>query len=260
MPSFGCGGLRLVAALLVAAAIAAPRGVGAADDHVMMLSGTWACRSVEGVVVRSSGSREGGVVTVHYDVERDGKHASYEDRYVFDSALNRWHVDSGLGGFAAGAAPWLGKTWTLEGATANGLTARMTNELLPDGDFRRTLTYERNATVISDNVERCTPGSTPPARDACIVENYPATTLEVRPNDILMPAVSAIQSSSTSFGVVQVVVSLDKDSRIVSTRVLSTPNPEFNAAALATVRKARFRTQIRDCKPLAADYIFSLDF
>jgi TonB family protein len=140
--------------------------------------------------------------------------------------------------------------------TADGLSGRMTDELLPGGDFRRTLTYQRDGATVSDNVERCTPGSTPPPHDACIVEHYPATTLEVRPNEILMPGGGGYGVGSS--GVVNVVVSLDRDSRVTAVRVVSTPNPAFNAAALATVRTARFRTEIRGCHPIAADYIFSV--
>ncbi|HEY6234987.1 MAG TPA: energy transducer TonB [Candidatus Elarobacter sp.] len=61
-------------------------------------------------------------------------------------------------------------------------------------------------------------------------------------------------------GVVQVVVSLDTQSRIVGTRVQSSPSALLNRAAVNAARDSQFRTEIRNCEPIAADYIFSVDF
>jgi hypothetical protein len=38
------------------------------------------------------------------------------------------------------------------------------------------------------------------------------------------------------------------------------PSVVLNAAAIAAARGSRFRTAIVDCVPIAADYIFSVDF
>jgi TonB family protein len=61
-------------------------------------------------------------------------------------------------------------------------------------------------------------------------------------------------------GQVQVAVSLDADSRVVGTRIQSSPSAILNAAALAAARQSTFQTEIRDCRPLAADIIFVVDF
>ena len=61
-------------------------------------------------------------------------------------------------------------------------------------------------------------------------------------------------------GVVQVVVSLDTQSRVVGTRVLSSPSVVLNQAALTAARDSQFRTEVKNCEPVAADYIFSVDF
>ncbi|HEV2641910.1 MAG TPA: energy transducer TonB [Candidatus Elarobacter sp.] len=61
-------------------------------------------------------------------------------------------------------------------------------------------------------------------------------------------------------GVVHVVVSLDTQNRIVGTRVQSSPSALLNQAALSAARDSQFRTEIRNCEPIAADYIFSVDF
>jgi hypothetical protein len=223
-------------------------------DHVEALAGTWSCRTVEGVIVHASGSRDGDTLTVHNEVTRAGKTSSYEDVYMFDPPLARWHVQTGLGGFGGGAAPWTDESWTVEGENGDRVAVRVTHELLPGGDFRRTFAYDNgNGGWFPYSVERCTRGSTPPAADACIAKFYPATTLEAGTQD-------AFGSTSLGGGTVYVVVSLDAGSRIVATRVQSSPNPQLNQLALAQTRRSRFRTAIVNCKPVAADYIFGVTF
>jgi hypothetical protein len=224
-----------------------------AGDHVYALAGTWSCRTVEGVIVHATGSRTGDTLTVHNEVMRGTKTSPFDDRYVFDPPLARWHVQTGLGGFAGGAAPWTGESWAVEGENGDRVAVRLTLELLPGGDFRRTFAYDNQGRWFPYSVERCTPGTTPPPADACIAKNYPATTLEVGPSDAFIPP-------NLPSGTVYVVVSLDANSRIVGARVQSGSNPQLNAYALSQTRRSRFRTAIVDCKPIAADYVFSVTF
>jgi TonB-like protein len=224
-------------------------------DHVYAFAQPWACRNVEGVVVRQTAVRDGESLVVSDDVDRRGKHERYEDRYTFDPALNRWHVTSGLGGFSASASPWLGATWAVQSENAAHVGVRMTAELLPGGDFRRTFAFDNGGHGwFPYSVERCTPGTTPPGPDACIAERYPATTLETAPVKR-----SQIPPSARS-GVVEVVVSLDENSQITGVRILRSASTELNASALAATRASRFRTDIVNCKPVAADYIFTVTF
>ena len=72
-----------------------------------------------------------------------------------------------------------------------------------------------------------------------------------------MPAL-AQQAGIT--GTVAVVVSLDAQGRVVATRIASSPSALLNAAALAAVRDSQFRAEVRDCTPIAADYLFTVDF
>ena len=48
--------------------------------------------------------------------------------------------------------------------------------------------------------------------------------------------------------------------RVVATRIQSSPSPVLNAPAIAAARGSRFRTEIKDCAPVAAGYIFSVEF
>lgn len=254
---------RLIACVLAPLALlaSAPSPMPAASttpaaDRVYTLAGTWSCRSAAGALVRSTGVRDGDVVKVHGDeVDQDGKRSSFDDRYAFDPVKRTWHVVSGLGGFKADAAPWLDDRWTVEGVNVNAVARRMTLARLPNGDFRRTFSYQNGANVfVLDTVERCAAGTTPPPADACIADSYPATTLEAGAvNGRLVPR-------TPSPAVVQVVVSLNERSEIVSTRVQSSPDPAFNGPALAATGASKFRTEIRNCKPIAADFIFSVTF
>jgi hypothetical protein len=244
-------------ALFAAAPSPAP-GVPASptDDRVYALAGAWSCRSAEGALVRSTGVRDGDTVKVHDDMlDRDGKRASFDDRYTFDAVKRSWHVVSGLSGFTAEAAPWLDDRWTVEGVDVNTVGRRMTIAHLPDGDLRRTFSYENGPkNFVVDTVERCTPGTTPPPADACIIDSYPATTLEPGPvNARFVPR-------NPSPAVVLVVVSLNERSEVVGARVQSSPDPAFNDPALAATRASKFRTAIRNCKPISADFIFSVTF
>jgi hypothetical protein len=242
-------------ALLGAAPSPAPVVPGwPAGDHVYALAGTWSCRTVEGVIVHAAGSRDGDTLTVRNDVQRAGKTSSFEDRYVFDGPLVRWHVHSALGGFDGGVSPWTGDAWMVQGDNNDGVAVRMTDELLPGGDFRRTFAYDNHAAGwFPFSVERCTPGSTPPPADACIAKNYPATTLQAAPPDAFVPP-------NLPSGTVQVVVSLDASSRVVGARVQSSENAQLNPYALSQTRRSTFRTAIVDCKPVAAEYIFTVSF
>jgi len=251
--------LRRVAACALAllgvlGAAPAPPAVSPATDLVNALAGTWSCRTVEGVIVHQTGTRQGDTIVVSDDVERNGKHSAYEDRYAFDPALSRWHVETGLGGFSGAASPWTSGLWIVQGRNRDDVAVRMTDEMLPGGDLRRTFAYQNGTGWFPYSVERCTPGATPPAADACIAQRYPATTLEAA---LAKPWLVPPMAPS---GRVVVLVSLDEHSRIVGTKVLRTPSPELNMAALQAVRDSRFRTAIVDCKPIAADYIFTVDF
>lgn len=61
-------------------------------------------------------------------------------------------------------------------------------------------------------------------------------------------------------GTVQVIVSLDEQSRVTAARIQSSPSAILNDAALAAARASVFRTQVRNCKPIAADFVFSVEF
>jgi TonB family protein len=82
----------------------------------------------------------------------------------------------------------------------------------------------------------------------------PATLHAMEPE---MPALAQQQGIT---GTVEVIVSLDAASRVVATRVRSSPSGVLNASAVAAARASQFRTEVRDCAPIPADYVFRVDF
>ncbi|HEX3551056.1 MAG TPA: energy transducer TonB [Candidatus Elarobacter sp.] len=117
-----------------------------------------------------------------------------------------------------------------------------------------------SAGPASDATPAAVAASTPtpqptPTPLACARPDVPAATLRTAE-----PDTPAIAQQQGIFGTVQVVVSLDARSRLVAVHVQSSPSAMLNAPALAAARASTYRTEIRDCVPIAADYLFSVEF
>ncbi len=95
------------------------------------------------------------------------------------------------------------------------------------------------------------------AQDAqgCARPNVPAAV--IRP---AMPDEPPMAQQQGITGTVQVVVSLDPGSRVVGTRIQSSPSAILNAAALSAARQSVFQTEIRNCVPIASDFILNVQF
>jgi TonB family protein len=62
-------------------------------------------------------------------------------------------------------------------------------------------------------------------------------------------------------GDVEVVVTLDANSRQSQPpTVRQSPSRILNAAAIDAARQSRFQTEIRNCTPIAAQYLFIVEF
>jgi TonB family protein len=120
---------------------------------------------------------------------------------------------------------------------------------------------ESNATPIAAGPPVAPPSAVTPTPIptatplSCARPELPAATLHAAEPDT--PVIAQQQGIS---GTVNVIVSLDVQSRVVGTRIQSSPSAALNAAALAAARGSRFRTEIKDCAPVAADYLFSVEF
>jgi outer membrane biosynthesis protein TonB len=99
------------------------------------------------------------------------------------------------------------------------------------------------------------PTPTPTKPPSCANPNVAPTTINAVAPDT--PPIAAQQGIT---GVVQVLVSLDEQSHIVETKVQSSPSSLLNNAAVQAAKQSTFRTEVKDCKPVAATYIYSVEF
>jgi TonB family protein len=61
-------------------------------------------------------------------------------------------------------------------------------------------------------------------------------------------------------GTVSVMVSLDANSKLVNATVQKSASGLLNNAALQAARASTFATEIVDCKPVAAQYLYVVEF
>ena len=102
--------------------------------------------------------------------------------------------------------------------------------------------------------QEITPRPTP-TTPTCARPNVPARVLRA-----IEPDTPALAAQQGIHGTVQVIVSLDADSHVAGARIMSSPSAVLNQAAMNAARQSTFQAQIRGCQPIAADYIFSVEF
>ena len=148
-------------------------------------------------------------------------------------------------------------TGNFEGWVQHNITDRLSE--ITAMSFSRLKTYAE-LTKASKPVKKAgnhnaAVSSGPPTRPACSRPNVPASTIHaVEPNTPALAQQQGIQ------GTVQVIVSLDEDSHIIGTRIQSSPSAILNVAALDSARASTFQTEVHNCKPVRADYVYSVEF
>lgn len=93
------------------------------------------------------------------------------------------------------------------------------------------------------------------AADSCAQPNAPATVIRAAE-----PATPPMAQQQHIYGVVHVRVALDDDSKVTSARVWDSPSAILNQAALAAAKASTYQTEVRDCKPVASTYLFTVTF
>ncbi len=213
---------------------------------------------MRGNISRTTGTSAGGVVDVENRVEpAHGAPYSMRDRFTFDAARSVWRVELSARSplRARGEAPaWTGDEWTFEVLNARGMRQRVRYELAGD-QLRRTFeTPADPETWRITGAELCNRGSEPPAKDACIAKDQPASVV----------ALAAISLHDLPFqtphGDIIVDVNLRADSSIAAASVVDTPSPYLSAPVLQTIRASTFRTAMRDCVPVASAFAFAVRF
>ena len=91
--------------------------------------------------------------------------------------------------------------------------------------------------------------------ESCAHPNMPAETVRAMQPDI--PPMAQQQGIQ---GVVKVLVSLDADSHITDTKIISSPSVILNRSALTAARGSVYQTEIRDCKPIPSQYVFAATY
>jgi TonB family protein len=102
--------------------------------------------------------------------------------------------------------------------------------------------------------QEITPRPTPTAV-ICARPNVRASVVQAAP-----AVVPPLAQQQGIHGTVQVIVSLDPDSRVVGARIYSSPSAVLNQAALAAARQTTYQTEINGCRAIAADFVYSVDF
>jgi hypothetical protein len=264
-------GGRLLAALLLAATAGMPLGVRAdgptngaaaaapvarpAGEVAVLrrLAGHWACVDAHGKRTERSYVFEPPFLGGGYPLVGRETLRSDRDSVTFALEAFRWEAD---GIHAA----------TLEGVSAGTNIGEATLEFLgtdETNDKAFTLTYTVDGNVLrrtadeagTTNDERCTAEPPVVTPQPCTARDRPARTLVAADP----PFVKDVYLGRVA-GVVQVAVTLDDRSDLVSAKIYSSPSALLNAAALEAARDTSYQTAVHNCRAVAQTYIFSVAF
>jgi hypothetical protein len=245
----------LASALLGASPAPSPTGAAAAADRVPELTGTWTCRTAYGFPGRLTASTDHDALVVVDEARYPTQTRARHERYRRDAA-GGWRAESDDDyGFAGTGPAWTGASWRLDGVlrsrrTETSTTAHVLYER-PDEATLRVTRWTSNPSALPD-VQLCRRGAVPPDPSICIVADLPPIALSVA--DPVPPPYG------TGGGTVHVVVSLDADSKVRSVVIRSSPSFELNASALDAARRTTYRTGLHDCRPVASDYLFTIEY
>jgi Gram-negative bacterial TonB protein C-terminal len=252
--------LALVAAFIGLGSATPARGAGA--DRVYDLLGKWTCRTTDDATATQIYQRTPDEITFIDNVTPRRLPAySVQGRLQTDHVTGGWSVTmpvNGVFGFHGTARIWDANAWIAEGYAlppAAPVALRERYEWIDADDYRRV--FERVTATGTPAVsgEVCRRGDAPPAADACIVRELPGGTLQTVP-----PQITPEIRRAHLTGTVKVIVSIDADSNVSGARVISSPSGLLNKPALDAARATIFRTAVRDCKPVADDFIFTVNF
>jgi Gram-negative bacterial TonB protein C-terminal len=257
--------IRSVALCLVAALILAGGTAAAAQtadrptvpgDHLTALAGTWTCRGGTGdLSTLTFRSADNGVVS---EETRPGGATVYE-RFQPDGAGWRVVREMQYTRFTGRAASWTDSSWIVDGHLdyTSGRVAAAPYveryELTDANTLRRTFGSPGSE---PGQGEICARGAEPPDPALCAVHDVPPIALRAAMPELPPLSVTQLRINGT----VRVLVSLDADSKVVATSIVSTPSALLNATATDAARRTIYRTGYHDCKPVPSKYIFAVDF
>lgn len=150
----------------------------------------------------------------------------------------------GIAADAAGSLRFAGRTYD------GGETMELTYTVA--GDAMRRIA-KRGSAIVDD--ETCSREAETPDVAACPRPNVPAQTVRT-----LEPEYPVDAYVAKVKGVVLVRVVLDDRSRVLWADIVRSASPLLNEVAIHAARGSTFRTEIRTCRPVASEYVFSVDF
>lgn len=252
----GVAALLALAPVLVAAAPAAPASkadVAAARATLAGIHGHWSCETAAGTVERSYSSpirKDGAPEPVIYgraDGSISGVPVTSFER-IDDNEAGSLQIESPDG--TATLASVTPNEVRFSGTTLDGLS--LVQAYAFDGTTMHRTT-DAGGKRVGD--ERCSREPDAPATTGCAQPNAAAfTKVAVEPE---FPAEAYRERVS---GTVLVLVTLDDRSQVMWTDIYKSPSPLFDQPSIDVVRRSTFQTMVRDCKPVAATFVFGVEF
>ena len=218
-------------------------------DRVPELVGSWTCRSPAGALSTVTYRTDNGAIVA--DEKTPGAPGAAHDRFRPDPG-GGWHVDrdAAYGRFSGYGPAWTTGPWVITDSNKHGTVIRY--ERVGEGTLWRTFSIADRPPYAG---EVCAKGAAPPDPDLCAVADVPASVVRAMEPDA---PVEAMQSGVQ--GRVDVLVSLDATGRVVNTAIKKSPSVLLNGASLKSARESMFRPALHDCKPVASEYTFTVEF
>ncbi|MEA2718434.1 MAG: hypothetical protein QOJ39_298 [Candidatus Eremiobacteraeota bacterium] len=243
------------------AAVAAPVGSAAQSDVPATLDGHWTCGgpgvpATQRTYFTVPASREGTrlrpreVFAAADRVERDGR-PSTSFEHITEQPDHTLTVQSVEGNGTAATAGTDTGPLRFAGRTADDAASFTLTYTIEGGTLHRSAT--RGGAVIDD--ERCTREQAAPVPTTCDHPNVPAGVVHAIEPDYPPAAAPALPS-----GIVYVRVVLDDRSRVLWADVSRSDNAVFDETATLAARDSTYRTAVRNCRSVAAIYIFGVSF
>ena len=246
---------RVLVIVLFALSAVPPSGAQSAPDVLAAMAGRWHCtvagqHPAERYYYLFPAKTPGGIRELYgrsettYSVQGDDVPAVAFERIV-QKGDGTASVESPDGaGTSSGAGPL---RFALGSRDAD---STLTYAL--DGDVLQRVVASRTATT--DN-ERCVRVAEPPFNPSCTERNSPARMLQAEE-----PGYPTAAIPTRASGIVHVIVTLDDHSRVIWTQIAQSTNSVFDDEAIRVARLSTYRAEIRDCRPVAARYIFTVEF
>jgi Gram-negative bacterial TonB protein C-terminal len=238
---------RVLMTLMLASWCAPPLGASAQTDPLAGLTGQWRCKvarahDAERSYFLSGPAKDGSAELYGRDdtTEPDG-----EPSVAFERIIKKPDRSASIEAIEGNAA-------AADIASLRFTAGTLTVAYTVDGNTMRRVATNAGTTLDDEHCTRLPPA---PVTSSCKDPNVRATTLQA-----VEPSYPAEAVASRASGLVLVVVFLDDRSRVIWTQVGKSDNHLFDEEAIRSARLSTYRTEVRNCRPVAGRYIFGVEF